>query len=186
MTHVIPRSLVALTFALLLLAAPVQAQEQTEEMPPEVPAWVETFGKQLAESLDSDNDAMKKQALQHIAYFANFYEGELDLSDAIPSLVELYRNDDDADVRLFAVVALHAIGGREGMRQVRRSLPAQQWPMPLQFVSLAALISHYGAEEMAVDPQTVRLAEELLEMYVRPRVEVGPLEVVPVPTEPGR
>lgn len=145
---------------------------------PVAPAWVENFGKQLTASLDSDSPKIRELALRHIIYFASFYGDNIDFSDAVPTLVRLYREDDDADVRFYAVVALHAIGDERGMRQVRRSLHLQQWPPRLQFITIAALVSYYGPEYFKMDREAARLAEDLMKLYMRPQVEVGPLEVV--------
>lgn len=156
-----------------------QAQERSvsaEEQP--VPTWVKTFGKQLKASLESDNPFIKRDALQHITYFASFYENGIDFSDTVPTLLDLYRNDNDADVRLFALVALYAIGDEQGMMQVRRSLNAQRWPARLQWVSMAALVSYFGPETFAMDREAAVMAQNLMDHYTRPRVEVGPLEVV--------
>lgn len=143
-----------------------------------MPTWVENFGQQLTASLESDSPKIRELALRHIIYFASFYGDNLDLSDAVPTLLDLYRNDDDADVRLYAIVALHAIGDERGMEEVRRTLYTQDWPPRLQFVTLAALVNHYGPEYYNMDREASRLADNLMKLYMQPRVEVGPLEVV--------
>jgi len=166
---------------IVLLVSVCTADAQTRETAPDdqpVPAWVENFGKQLHSSLESDNPFIKRQALQHITYFASFYGDGIDFSEAVPALVDLYQHDDDADVRLFSVVALYAIGDSNGMQQVRRSLYQQRWPPRLQFVTMAALVSHYGPETFAMDEEAAVMAENLMTYYLQPRVEVGPLEVV--------
>lgn len=167
--------------AIILFASIQPAEAQTRETAPDdqpVPTWVQNFGKQLHTSLESDNPFIKRQALQHITYFASFYGDEIDFSDAVPALVDLYQNDDDADVRLFSVVALYAIGDQDGMQQVRRSMYQQRWPPRLQFVTMAALVSHYGPETFAMDEEAAVMAENLMTYYLQPRVEVGPLEIV--------
>ena len=157
----------------------VQAQEQPEpgeEQP--VPTWVKTFGKQLKASLESENPFIKRDALQHITYFASFYETGIDFSDTVPTLIDLYRNDNDADVRLFSLVALYAIGDESGMKQVRRSMYEQRWPPRLQWVTMAALVSYFGPETFSMDREAAVIAQNLMDHYTQPRVEVGPLEVV--------
>lgn len=163
--------------AVLLSTFTVQAQERSSS-PMEPPMWVKTFGKQLKGQLESDDPLIQQQALQHITYFASFYEGKIDFSDAVPTLVKLYRKDDDANVRLYALVALYAIGDEGGMEQVRNALHAQRWPPRLQLVTLAALTSHYGPETFRMDKEAAVMAENLMRHYTQPRVEVGPLEVV--------
>jgi hypothetical protein len=171
----------------LLLGVPVtQAQQGADEatldeQPP--PVWVQNFGKQLRQSLTSDNTFIRQQALHHITYFATFYEEKIDFSDAVPTLVEMYREDDDANVRLHALVALYAIGDEKGMRQVRSSLYAQRWPPRLQLVTLSALVDYYGPETFEMDEEAAAMARNLIKYYTpKPRVEVGPLEVV----QPGQ
>lgn len=162
-----------------LTAFPVRAQEagsDATEQP--VPAWVRTFGEQLKTSLESENPLVKRQALQHITYFASFYGEDIDFTSAVPALVDLYRQDPDANVRLFALVALYAIGDENGMQQVRSSLHTQRWPPRLQFVTMAALVSHYGPQTFEMDEEAATMAQDLMEHYLRPRIEVGPLEVV--------
>ena len=157
---------------------PAQAQEESSAELDKPPTWVQNFGKQLRASLESPEPKIKRDALQHITYFASFYGDNLDFSDTVPTLVELYRSDDDAQVRLFAVVALYAIGDDDGMQQVRSAMYQQKWPPRLQFVTMAALTSYYGAETFSMDREAAVMAENLMRHYLRPRVEVGPLEVV--------
>lgn len=167
--------------SIALFAGPTtaMAQERAETAADRpVPTWVNTFGKQLKASLESDNAGIKRDALQHITYFASFYENGIDFSDTVPTLVDLYRNDDDADVRLFSLVALYAIGDENGMQQVRSSIYAQRWPPRLQWVTMAALVSYYGPETFEMDREAAMIAENLMAYYSRPRIEVGPLEVV--------
>lgn len=165
-------------FMLVATAAPSLAQQRQAPADQPVPQWVQTFGEQLRTSLESDNPFIKRQALQHITYFASFYGDDIDFSNAVPALVSLYRRDDDANVRLFALVALYAIGDENGMQQVRRSMYEQRWPPRLQLVTMAALLSHYGPETFDMDEQAAEIATNLMEHYLQPRVEVGPLEVV--------
>lgn len=172
------RLLVLGVVLLLFSAVTVQAQEQTSTAPEKAPAWVKTFGKQLKANLESDDPEIRAQALHHITYFASFYEEKIDFSDAVPTLVNLYRNDRDANVRLFALVALHTIGDEKGMREVRNSVAEQRWPPLLQFVSLSALVDYYGAETFSMDKEAQRMAERLIKLYKpKPGIEVGPLEV---------
>lgn len=173
------KPLTTLAVAMLLFTFTAQAQQMSETQPsPTVPAWVKNFGKQLKASLESPSPKIKRDALKHITYFASYYGENLDFSDAVPTLVKLYRTDDDADVRLFAVVALYAIGDEDGMQQVRASMHQQRWPARLQYVSMAALLSYYGPETFNMDKQAAQMAENLMDHYIRGEVTVGPLRVV--------
>jgi len=169
---------VVLILAVMLLGVGIAPAQERSAEPPEPPAWVTNFGKQLKSSLESDDSQIQAQALQHITYFATYYEREIDFSDAVPTLVDLYRKDDDANVRLFALVALYAIGDEGGMEKVRRAMYGQNWPPRLQLVTLAALTSYYGPETFAMDEEAAAMAENLMRHYTRPRIEIGPLQVV--------
>lgn len=177
MQHLVT-TLVLSSWLLIGSVLPAHAQEKSSAELNQPPTWVENFGKQLRASLESPEPKIKRDALQHITYFASFYGDNLDFSDTVPTLVELYRNDDDAQVRLFAVVALYAIGDDDGMQQVRSAMYQQKWPPRLQFVTMAALTSYYGAETFSMDQEAAVMAKNLMRFYMQPRVEVGPLEVV--------
>ena len=168
---------IALLFAVVVTA---QAQEPVRATGTDVtvPTWVKTFGKQLKGSLESPSPTIKRHALQHITYFASFYGEDIDFSDTVPTLVQLYRRDDDADVRLHALVALYAIGDEDGMQQVRRSMYEQDWPPRLQFVTMAALATYFGPETFDMDEEAAGIASRLMDHYTRPQIEVGPLEVM--------
>ena len=164
-----------------VLFAPLtgRAQDRADSAgePTSVPIWVQNFGKQLRTTLESGNPATRDQALQHITYFASFYEEEIDFSDAVPTLVDLYRNDNDANVRLHALVALYAIGDKKGMQQVRQSMHDQRWPPRLKLVTLAALVDYYGAESFSMDREAASYARRLIRYYTpKGDVEIGPLE----------
>lgn len=180
--------LIATCTALLMgigLSAPAVAQERSaevEETP--VPPWVRTFGKQVKTSLESDNSLIVQQALHHVTYFATYYDREIDFSDVVPTLVDMYKHDDDANIRLFALVGLYAIGDEDGMQQVRRSMYRQTWPPRLQMVTLAALTSYYGPDTFNMDREAAEMAKNLMAHYTRPRIEVGPMEVVGPVNEP--
>jgi len=166
------------TLLLFFSAVSVHAQEEVSA-PEEVPAWVKTFGKQLKGQLESKDPAIQSQALQHITYFSSFYQDQIDFSDAVPTLLDLYRKDDDANVRLFALVALHSIGDKRGMQEVRSSLYDQRWPPRLQLVTLAALVDHYGAETFEMDRRAAAMAKNVIKYYKpKPRIDLGPMEMV--------
>jgi len=176
-------TLASILVGLAVLSVPLatHAQNPSSPSPEKVPTWVKTFGKQLRAQLESDDPLIKRQALHHITYFASFYEEKIDFSDAVPALVDLYKNDDDANVRLYALVALHTIGDRKGMQQVRDALHEQRWPPRLQFVTLSALVDFYGADTFEMDREAATMAKNLIRLYTpEPRIDVGPMEVLPL------
>ena len=144
-----------------------------------MPVWVKNFGKQLKGQLESDDPRIKQQALHHITYFASFYENGIDFSDAVPTLVNLYRKDDDANVRLYSLVALYTIGDENGMQKVRSTMYEQRWPPRLQLVTLSALVNYYGAETFSMDKEAADMAKRLIKYYTpKPEIEVGPIEMI--------
>lgn len=177
----------ALLIGFALLAFTAQAQEPT--MPTatveNVPVWVQHFGDQLGQDLDSPVETIRHQALQHTAYFASFYGAQLDLTATLPRLLEIYQRDENEACRLLAVAAIHAIGDEAAMREVRKMTGVLKDPsMRVQLVTLAALADYYGMETFAGDRDATRLARALFSYYTEPRVIVHPPVVVPPENTP--
>lgn len=178
-SNVLFRRITVVAILFTLISIPLHAQDRPMPAPEKVPAWVKNFGQQLKGQLESKDPMIQAQALQHITYFASFYKNKIDFSDSVPTLVDLYRKDDDANVRLFALVALHTIGDKNGMREVRNSLDDQRWPPRLQFVTLSALLDYYGPETFDMDTRAAAMASKVIEFYTpTPRIEVGPMEMM--------
>lgn len=177
----------AFLIGLALLTFTVQAQDAT--MPTatveNVPVWVQHFGEQLSQELESPVEEVRHQALQHAAYFASFYGDQIDLSAALPNLLEIYRQDGDEACRLLAVAAIHAIGDEPTMRAVRKMTGVWEDPsMRVRLVTLAALADYYGIETFAGDRDATRLARGLFSYYTEPRVIVHPPVVIPPENTP--
>lgn len=93
--------------------------------------------------------------------------------------MDLFRNDNYANVHLYALVALYPIGDEKGMQQVRRAQDAQRWPLRLQLVTLAALVDYCGSETYPMDREAGEIARRLIRSYTpTPRIEVGPMETI--------
>jgi hypothetical protein len=43
---------------------------------------------------------------------------------------------------------------------------------------MAALVSYFGPETFEMDQEAAAIAQNLMDYYTQPRIEVGPLEVV--------
>ncbi|MBT8400914.1 MAG: HEAT repeat domain-containing protein [Rhodothermia bacterium] len=138
-----------------------------------VPVWVEQLGAQLGESLESPSQTVRHSALQHITYFAYFYGDDLDLTNAVPTLLRTFKEDDDERCQLMALAALHAIGNADAMQEVRSHVMRQESPQ-VQLVTLAALMEHYGEATFEGDERVADLAKKLFEYYTSPRVIVAP------------
>ncbi|MDX1546433.1 MAG: hypothetical protein R3247_05565 [Rhodothermales bacterium] len=174
-------TLAALVFGVLFLVSTAHAQTPMPDATVEnVPVWVEHLGEQLSQELDSPAEAIRHQALQHIAYFASFYGDRLDLKPVLPHLIEIYTQDDSEQCRLLAVAAIHAIGDNTAMQEVRRLNGLLEEPsMRVQLVTLAALADFYGVETFAGERDVTRLARALFDYYTEPRVIVHPPVVIP-------
>lgn len=155
----------------MCVAGSVRAQ--VDSTVAKAPIWVEQLGAQLGESLDSPSEAVRHSALQHITYFAYFYGDDLDLSNAVPTLLKTFMEDDDERCQLMALAALHAIGDADAMQTVRSHVVRQESPQ-VQLVTLAALMEHYGEATFEGDERVADLAKKLFDYYTSPRVIVAP------------
>ena len=150
-------ALVALSFCITLTA---QAQHVRAE--PERPAvWSMFIGQQMAESLASPSAEIRAKALEHIIHLAHSFGEDLDLTEAVPALLSIYRDDPDERCRLAAVAGLHAIADEGGLQQVRLGI-ARQTSKHVQHAAMAVLMDFYGsgtfegAEDMAAIAKSVR------------------------------
>lgn len=142
-----------------------------------VPMWVQHVGEQLGQSLSSPADAVRHESLRHLAYFAYFYGDALDLSAALPQLMNIYSEDENEQCRLLAVAALHAIGDEGTMRTLRRIASErldEEASMRVQLVTLAAVADYFDMDTFGDDDAAARLARSLLDYYTGPRVIVEP------------
>ena len=166
-------ALVALSFCITLTA---QAQHVRAE--PEHPAvWSMFIGQQMAESLASPSAEIRAKALEHVIHLARSFSEELDLTEAVPALLSIYREDPDERCRLAAVAGLHAIAEEGGLQQVRLGI-ARQTSQRVQHAAMAVLMDYYGpetfegAEDMAAIAESVR-AYYRMERLTPPAIAAG-------------
>lgn len=153
------------------LAITVDAQHVRVEA--ERPAvWNMFIGQQLAESLESPSADIRAKALEHITLLARSFGDELDLTDAVPSLISIYENDQDERCRLAAVVGLHSIGDETGFQLLRKGVAIQP-SKRVQHAVLAVLMDHYGPETFEGAEDMARIAESVLQYYDSMRL-IGP------------
>ena len=139
----------ALSFCFTLTA---QAQHVRAE--PEHPAvWSMFIGEQMARSLESASAEIRAKALEHTIHLARAFGEELDLTEAVPVLLSIYREDPEERCRLAAVAGLHAIADEGGLQQVRLGIARQASPR-VQHAALAVLMDYYG-------PETFERAEDM-------------------------
>lgn len=123
-------------------------------------AWAKNIGFQLAESLQSENSVIRANALFQAMYIAQNRK-DADLKPAVPALLDVYKEDDDDQFRIAAVVALHAIAESAAMQDVRRALTSQT-SSRVQAVSIALLHDFYGSETFENSPAEAQMAREIL------------------------
>ncbi|HMB92354.1 MAG TPA: hypothetical protein VKP65_15990 [Rhodothermales bacterium] len=90
------------------------------------PSWWKKQRKEHTRLLKSSNEAYKGRALQNIVFFALYYPEQVDFTRAIPRLLEIYRSDENEGYRIIALVAVHAIGNRKAMDQIRRHVSQER------------------------------------------------------------
>ncbi len=118
-------------FALLLAFGPgvVRAQVPVDESRPLVNDYIEdglnqrsrtwwrALESQLAVTLDRPVQQVAEVSLQNVIYFANNHSDRVDLTEAAPLLMNIYRDHDLVGFRMMALAALHAIGDDEYLRE---------------------------------------------------------------------
>ena len=138
------------------LTAPTFAQASKQLVTPEGPSWwAQNLGEQLAALLDSPVEASKHQGLQHCLHFAALYSNEIDLSAAVPKLLEIYEKDPVEGYRIMALSALHEIGDQESMFVLLESVNQETSPR-VRRLTLATLVSYAQHHRRFRESQYVR------------------------------
>ena len=106
------------------------------------PAWWNALGRQLTLPLDVPYDQVQEVALQNIIFFATHHREKVKLDDAVPHLLAIYQHHEHTEFRMMALVALHAIGNEDAMRQLNQFVKAESSDR-VRHVTLAALQDHY-------------------------------------------
>lgn len=152
----------ALTFCFALNA---QAQHVRVSAEPSAPAvWSAFIGTQLSSLLESPSEETKTKALVQVIYFASFHGDRLDLTETVPVLLKIYKNDADERCRLAAVAGLRAIGDEAGMQQIRLGIAAQP-SKRVQHVALGALMDYYGPGTFERSADMASIAEAVRDHY---------------------
>lgn len=166
-------ALIALSFCFT-----VTAQAQHVRAEPDRPAvWSQFIGQQMAQSLESPSEEIRTKALEHVIHLARSFGEELDLTEAVPALLSVYRDDPDERCRLAAVAGLHAVADEGGLQQVRLGI-ARQTSKRVQHAAMAVLMDFYGpetfegAEDMAAIAESVR-AYYRMERLTPPAIAAG-------------
>ena len=101
---------------------------------------------QLVESLDSPIAQVKQGTLQHINFFATYHKEDVDLSVAVPKLIDIYETDDNEGSRILALTALNAIGDRSIMIYLSETVNSEPSPR-VRALTLAALADYIARED---------------------------------------
>ncbi len=117
------RTIVALAL-MLLLGLPTLAQAQKVESYTETEQW-RLAEVQLAQSLESPIDNVRKQALKNAIIFATLYRDKADLSKAVGAIRVVYEEDGQANRKL-ALAALQAIGNNRAATYLARYVTAEE------------------------------------------------------------
>lgn len=73
------------------------------------PIWIENFGVQCANLLESGSKQVRSATLQNIVFFATHNSNVIDFSKTWPKLFEVYERDPVEEHRIMAATALHAM-----------------------------------------------------------------------------
>ncbi|MDX1530872.1 MAG: HEAT repeat domain-containing protein [Rhodothermales bacterium] len=155
----------AALIGLALLCTPVaEAQTASAARAPDTAASFapdREVGNRLAEALASPAPEVRRSALDAALIYARYNTGRLDLTAMVPALLAIYGEDPDAQCRLAAVVALHAIGDEAGMAAARHRL-REQTDRRVRVVTLSALADYHGLGALVGASDLAAVAEALL------------------------
>ncbi len=105
------------------------------------------LSRQLILALDSPIDQIKLEALQLINFLGAFHS-DVDLTEAVPKLIEIYEIDATEGYRILALTGLHAMGERSVMRYLSETVRTERSPR-VRALTLAAL-ADYNAKAQAL------------------------------------
>lgn len=139
-----------------LLVAPAAAQSPVPDVAPYVNQYIATSGEAeygnawwdaLASELvlavaAPEGGEVSETALQNVIFFAQMHGKRLELKPAVPYLLELYRSADKEGTRIMALAALHAIGNRAAMDDLRQGVAFESSPR-VKKLTVAALSEYY-------------------------------------------
>ena len=104
--------------------------------------WWEALEKELILAVAQPAGEVSEVALQNIIFFADVHSGRIDLDEAVPFLLEVYRDHENEGTRVMALAALHAIGDREAMSDLRTRVAREASPR-VKRLTIAALSEFY-------------------------------------------
>ena len=161
-THTRFTAYLAAALLFIAMAAPTYAQASKQFVVPQTNTWwAQHLGEQLAVLLASPIEANKQRGLEYAIQFSSIYDSGIDLSEAVPQLLEIYNDDAREGYRLMALSALHGIGDQESMYVLLDRLDQEASPR-IRRLTLATLASYaqdhkYFRESVYVQTKISRL-----------------------------
>lgn len=144
----IQKHLTAWLLVVAIAAAPAFAQPAEKSLADkDATEWAQ-LSRQLVASLDSPIAQVRQGALQHINYFATYHAEQIDLTEAVTQLIDIYESDAPEGERILALTSLHAIGNLSVMRHLSETVRSEASPR-VRALTLAAL-ADYQAKTQAL------------------------------------
>ncbi len=104
--------------------------------------WWRALEKELVLAVAQPAGEVSETSLQNIIFFAQVHADRIDLNEAVPFLLEVYRDHENEGTRLMALSALHAIGNRRAMNDLRTGVARESSPR-VKRLTIAALSAFY-------------------------------------------
>ncbi len=148
------RKLPLFALALMLFIMPAAAQTLVADSEPYVnqyitnateeygPRWWDALASELVLGVARPVGEVEETALQNVIFFAEVHGKRLDLKSAVPYLLAIYRDDEREGTRIMALAALHAIGNRAAMKDLREGVALEASPR-VKRLTVAALAEYF-------------------------------------------
>lgn len=111
-----------------------------------IDALAEQIDRQYAASLKSSDAAVREQAMQDVILIASLHGDKITFEKVVSPLLNVYIFDKDANYRLMALAALHAIGDPYGMQRLRE-LANDDSSERVRRLTHRALANYYGPKK---------------------------------------
>ena len=126
------------------LSTAATAQINYDTMTPE--RWG-AVAQQIVVSLDSPYQGVRVQNMKNAIYFATFYRDQIDLSQAVASMITICEDKKRAREHMVAYAALQAIGNGEAKQYLARRVTGEQ-AHEVRRMMLAVLDDYYAAKQV--------------------------------------
>lgn len=103
--------------------------------------------KQLLTSLRAPVQEIDQTVLQNVIYFETHYPEAMQLERGAQRLLRLYRQHPDAQIRILAISALHAVSEPEAMASLAGTIRHEKSPIA-RHVGTAAVVDFYRGQDL--------------------------------------